>query len=342
MTIDPYSLVGVPASPYSRKLRAVFRYRRIPFHWIIQGSPEAAGLPTPKVSLIPQLMIKAENGELVARTDTTPIIRELEELVQNDRSVIPVDPALAFFDALIEDYGDEWLTKAMFHYRWAFQDDIKKATLVLPRLSGMQLPNETLEKAGEVFSSRQIGRLGVVGSNDVTGPLIEESYLRLLTILEEHLETNRFVMGQRPGASDFGLFGQLTQLAQFDPTCMAVCLQTAPRVYAYTDIVEDLSGLEPKDDQWFARDELPSTFHDLLNEIGRVHAPFLLGNHKALQEGLKQVDCLVDGRAWTQKPFPYQGKCLEWLRRDYRALEAGDREFVDKTLVGTGIEILFD
>ena len=341
MTVDPFSLVGVPASPYSRKLRAVLRYRRIPFIWINQGSPESMSLPTPKVSLLPQLIMKDENGKLVARTDTTPIIRELEEFIQNDRSVIPPDPALAFLDALIEDYGDEWLTKAMFHYRWAFQADIEKAASILPRIAGMQLPNEALKKAADVFSSRQIGRLGVVGSNEVTGPLIEESYHRLLTILEEHLKTNRFVMGGRPGTSDFGLFGQLTQLAQFDPTCMAVCLEIAPRVYAYTETVDDLSGLEPKDDQWFGRDELPSTFHELLSEIGRVHAPFLLGNQKALKEGLEQVDCLVDGRPWTQKPFPYQAKCLEWLRRDYRALDAADREFVDKTLSGTGVETLF-
>jgi glutathione S-transferase len=341
MTVDPFTIVGVPASPYSRKLRAVFRYRRIPFIWINQGSPESTSLPKPKVSLLPQVIMKPENGELVALTDTTPLIREFEGLVQNNRSVIPADPALAFLDALIEDYGDEWLTKAMFHYRWAFPADVEKAALVLPRFSGMQQPDEALEKAGKIFASRQIGRLGVVGSNDVTAPLIEESYHRLLTILEEHLKANRFVMGERPGTSDFSLFGQLTQLAHFDPTSMAVSLQIAPRVYAYTDLVDDLSGLEPTDDQWFGRDELPTTFHDLLTEIGRVHAPFLLGNQKALQENLDQVDCLVDGRPWTQKPFPYQGKCLEWLRRDYRALVPADREFVDKTLAGTGIEILF-
>ena len=36
-------------------------------------------------------------------------------------------------------------------------------------------------------------------------------------------------MGDRPGAADFALFGQLTQLAQFDPTAVAD-LENAPRV----------------------------------------------------------------------------------------------------------------
>ena len=63
--------------------------------------------------------------------DSSPIIRRLE-VEHAGRSVIPADPAMAFLDELIEDYADEWLTKAMFHYRWAYQDDIDKAAQILP------------------------------------------------------------------------------------------------------------------------------------------------------------------------------------------------------------------
>ena len=69
-----------------------------------------------------------------------------------------------------------------------------------------------------MFAERQVGRLGVVGSNEVTAPVIEDSYRRLLRLLDAHLTDSRFVLGGRPAASDFGLFGQLTQLAGFDPT----------------------------------------------------------------------------------------------------------------------------
>jgi glutathione S-transferase len=341
VTKHPFAIIGAAGSPYSRKLRAVFRYRQIPFVWLNQGSAEAAALPTPKVALLPRLIMDDSNGERVARTDTTPLIRELERLAPNDRSVIPNDPALAFLDELIEDYADEWLTKAMFHYRWAFAPDVEKASTILPLWFGMQQSNEALAQAGKIFSSRQIERLWVVGSNETTAPVIEDSYERLLTILENHLQQHPFVMGARPGTSDFGLFGQLTQLALFDPTPVAKTLDLAPRVVAYTDLVEDLSGLEPTADQWFDRDGLPSTFRDLLIEIGRVYAPFLLGNHEALSKGLEQVECEIDGRRWTQKPFTYQGKCLNWLRNDYAALSPSDREFVDKTLSGTGCQALF-
>ncbi len=341
MTAQPFPIVGAAGSPYSRKLRAVFRYRRIPFVWLNQGSAEAASLPSPKVSLLPRLIMNDPDGKPVARTDTTPLIRELERVVPNDRSVIPDDPALAFLDGLIEDYADEWLTKAMFHYRWAFAADVAKASTILPLWFGMQQSNEALALAAKTFSSRQIERLWVVGSNETTAPLIEDSYDRLLGILENHLQQYPFVMGGRPGTADFGLFGQLTQLALFDPTPSARTLDLAPRAIAYTDLVEDLSGLEPKPDQWFGRDQLPSTFHDLLNEIGRVYAPFLLGNHEALTKGLEQVDCEIDGRRWTQRPFSYQGKCLNWLRDDYATLSTSDRAFVDETLADTGCQRLF-
>lgn len=341
MSQSPLTIVGAVGSPYSRKLRGVLRYRRIPHVWVSQGSPEAEGLPRPAVELLPQLIMHDAHGERVARTDTSPLIRALEAQYSNGRSVIPADPVLALIDALIEDHADEWLTKAMFHYRWAHAPDVEKARTILPRWFGSQQPDAFLEKAGERFARRQIDRLWVVGSNETTAPIIEDSYRRLLECLEEHLRSNRFVLGDRPGTSDFGLYGQLTQLALFDPTPAALTLRVAPRVHAWTELMEDQSGLEPRDEQWLAADALPETLHALLREIGRVYPPFLLANARALREGLPRVECRIEGRDWVQKPFPYQAKCLAWLRRDYRALRPEDRLRVDDVLDGSGLEALF-
>ncbi len=336
----PLELVGAHGSPYSRKLRAVLRYRRIPFRWIIRNSREAKDIPAVPVALIPVLVFRGE-GEAPdsAMIDSTFQIRRLEAS-RPERSVIPLDPALAFLDALVEDYADEWLTKCMFHYRWAFEADIAKASQVLPRWSDVTVPNEAVEGLAEVFAERQIGRLGVVGSNETTGPLIEDSYRRLLTALEAHFGAQPFILGARPGAADFGLFGQLTQLMWFDPTPTAVA-QDFPRVLAWMDLIEDLSGVEPEQGGWLSRDAVAGALQALLSEIGRVYPPFLLGNAAALESGAAQVDCVIDGRKWVQKPFPYQGKCLGWLREQHAALAGDDRSFVDATLSGTGCEALF-
>ena len=60
--MKPLTLVGGYGSPYSRKMRAVLRYRRIPFRWIMRGSVEDVGIPPVPVALIPVLVLPASNG----------------------------------------------------------------------------------------------------------------------------------------------------------------------------------------------------------------------------------------------------------------------------------------
>jgi hypothetical protein len=79
----------------------------------------------------------------------------------------------------------------------------------------------------------------------------------------------------------------------------------------------------------------------LLREIGRVYAPFLLGNAAAVEKGDERVECEIDGQPWVQDPFPYQAKCLRWLRAQYAALPESARKTVDRALAGTGCEALF-
>jgi glutathione S-transferase len=344
MAKDGLKLVGAYGSPYSRKMRAVLRYRRIPFRWLLRASPDASEVPPVPVALIPVLVLPGEDGAVpTAMVDSTFQITRLEQM-QSARSIVPADPALAFLDALIEDYADEWLTKAMFHYRWAYAADAAKASHVLPLDVRFDLDPRQHEIAARAFAERQIGRLAVVGSNATTRDVIESSYRRLLEILAAYLTHTPFLLGKRPGRGDFGLFGQLTQLVQFDPTPSAVAAEVAPRVIAWVNRVEDLAWLDVDDEAggWASRDPIPDTLRALLREIGRVYAPFLLANAAALDAGAAQVTCAIDGARWEQKPFPYQAKCLRWLREGRAALAAGDRAWVDGVLAGTGCEMLFD
>jgi hypothetical protein len=160
----------------------------------------------------------------------------------------------------------------------------------------------------------------------------------LLRLLDAHLTEHRFVMGERPGVADFALYGQLTQLVGFDPTPAAIALEVAPRVVAWVDVVEDLSGLEPDDRDWLERGAISPGLCALLAEAGRVYVPFLLANAAVLDRGDETVECVIDGRPWRQSPFPYQRKCLAWLRQSYAALAEADRKWVATALDGTGWE----
>ena len=243
---DLLPIRGVPGSPYTRKMLAILRCRRIPYRFL-QSEADAAGLPEPKVGLIPILYFDGEDGQPAAEVDSTPIIRRLEDEYPG-RSVIPTDPVAAFLNYLLEDYGDEWLTKAMFHYRWYYDADIDMAGSVLPFYRGVCISDDQWAQMKQQFSERQISRLYVVGSNDTTAPVIEGSYKRFLAGLNEHLKSLPFIMGQRPGSADFACYGQLTQLVQFDPTPSAVAAADFPRVHAWVSKMEDLSGLEMADD----------------------------------------------------------------------------------------------
>ena len=79
----------------------------------------------------------------MAEVDSTPIIRRLEAEYPG-RSVIPDDPAIAFINYLLEDYGDEWLPKAMFHYRWYYAADIDMAGSVLPLYADVTQSDERM------------------------------------------------------------------------------------------------------------------------------------------------------------------------------------------------------
>ena len=131
----PLEMMGAPGSPYTRKMRAVLRYRGIPFVFFQQNSPEALKRPTPRVPLLPTFYLPGEGGDVVPTTDSTPLIRRFEREFEG-RSVIPPDPALAFLDELLEDFADEWLTKCMFHYRWYREADATKARLIPPDTVG--------------------------------------------------------------------------------------------------------------------------------------------------------------------------------------------------------------
>ena len=338
----PAWLVGVGGSPYTRKLRAILRFRRIPYRFVVSGSKEAAALPERPLPLLPYLVLPGPEGEpSTVLSDTTPIVDHLEARVTS-RPVRPADPALRLLDLLLEDYGDEWLSKCMFHYRWAHAADTKKASSYIPYGANLQLSPEQGQKFEKGFADRQISRIGVVGSNATTGPIIEACWRRWLQLFDRHIQEQPYLLGARPGAGDFACYGQMTQLVITDPTPGAVALDESPRAYAWTERLEDESGLNVGDADWLDVSNPPATLLELLKEVGRAYVPFMLGNAAAVAAGGDRVECEVAGKPWVQEPFVYQAKCLRWLREAYVALPDEAKSKVNRVLAGSGCEPLFN
>jgi len=277
---------------------------------------------------------------LKATTDTTPIIRRFENEYA-DRKLLPEDPALSFINYLLEDFGDEWVTKYMMHYRWYFDKDADNASTILPLSDlAVNMPNEILKDAKKYVHDRQTGRLWVVGSNDTTADLIDASYKRFLKLMDDHLSISKFLFGEKPSSADFAIYGQLTQLIGFDPTSRKIAYENSLRLVSWLDVMADLSGHDVDNSQWTSLEDSPDSLKAIMKEFGRVYVPALLENAKAIMEGQDTWETEIDGSIWKQKAFPYQAKCLKWIKEEFNSLSEDDQSRVREFLDGTGCEVI--
>jgi glutathione S-transferase len=222
---DNYRIIGAEMSPYSVKVRSYFRYKAIPHQWVLRSAASQAEFEKyARMPIIP-LVVTPEGTGI---QDSTPIIEAMEKLYP-EPSIHPDDPVAGFVSALIEEFGDEWGNKWMFHYRWARDvDQISSAG----RLARMRAPNAS-EQEHEVLAgkirTRMVDRVWFVGSNPVTAPQIEASFLDMLALLDHHLSTRPYLFGGRPAFGDFGLWGQIYEMWT-DPTAGALIGGGAPHV----------------------------------------------------------------------------------------------------------------
>ena len=335
---------GATPSPYTQKMISILRYRHIAYE-VFMGDVSGRlsrleGIEPPKPILLPTLLLEDESGKLKATTDTTPIIRRLENEYPN-RKLLPEDPALSFINYLLEDFGDEWVTKYMFHYRWYFEEDSDNASTVLPLVDlAVNMPDEILKDAKKYVYDRQAGRLWVVGSNDTTADLIDASYKRFLKLMDDHLSSSKFLFGEKPSSADFAIYGQLTQLIDFEPTSRKIAYDTSLRLVAWQDVMADLSGHDVENSSWTPLEESPNSLKEIMKEFGRMYVPALVANENAIIKGEKTWETEIDGSVWKQRAFPYQAKCLMWIKEEFKALNENDQSRVRTFLDGTGCEIL--
>ena len=323
---NPYRIFGNELSPYSVKVRSYFRYKQLPYEWIIRNpSVEEEFTRYAKLPLVP-LVVTPEGQGL---QDSTPIIEHFEAL-HPEPSIHPPDPALAFLSALIEEYGDEWGNKPMFHYRWFYEPDQESAGERLARSMMPGLAQADLPNGIAMIKSRMIPRLSFVGSSAETKDQIEGSYKRQLAILERHLATRTYLFGERPALADFGLYAQLYQCST-DPTPAALMRASAPHVVKW---IQEMLGprAEGEFESWAT---LAPTLQPLLrDEVAAVFFPWSTANAKAIAAGDKQFTVTLGGKPFTQEAQKYHAKSLAALKARYAAVT--DKSALDPILKETG------
>jgi glutathione S-transferase len=305
---EVYRIFGSEMSPYSVKVRSYFRFKGIPHRWVPR-SPTSDGdyKRFAKLPIVPTVATPDDEGQ----QDSTPILERAEALFP-EPSMHPADPALGFLSALVEEFGDEWGNKLMFHHRWYADVDQAASAQTLARLS---LPNGTAEEVAErtrMVRERMTGRGHFVGSSDANAPLITGYYLELLDILEAHLQDRKYLFGARPSFGDFGLSAQLYECS-VDPTCGGMIRARGPAVLDWCHRM-----LEPRVDGAFETwDSLKPTLMPLLAYVGRYFLPWSTANAAALAAGEAEFSVDLAGQAYVQPPQKYHAKSLAALKARY-------------------------
>lgn len=328
----PYEIYGALGSPYSLKVRAALRAKRLTHTWTgMTANDRVRVMPNVKPQVIP--VIRTPEGKWT--NDSTPFLLGLEH---EGRALVPEDPKLRFVCLLIEDMADEWFMKAMFHYRWTFPDD---AEWCANWLMFDSLPNdgrERVETQAASIRARQISRMALVGCTPQTASIIEASWKRTCRALEAMATgRTRFLFGDRISLADIALYGQL-KVMSVDPTPMNWLRSETPYLYRWLDLADDASGI---DGNWLSPDEAIASepVASLLSQAGDTYLPFLKANSDALHAGAETFDLTLEGQHFEQGVFKYQAKCLDTLRGNWNALAADDKAPV-RTLIGEGAGIL--
>jgi glutathione S-transferase len=323
---DSYRIYGAELSPYSVKVRSYFRYKGIAHEWIVRSADRMEEYQRyAKLPLIPLVVTPDEQG----LQDSTPILETMEERFP-EPSMHPRDPALAFLSALIEEFGDEWGNKWMFHYRWARPVDQDSAAL---RLAATIVPDAGEEQQGEIaaqIKSRMVDRVWFVGSNETNAPQIESSFREFVALLDAHLANRPYLFGARPALADFGLWGQIYN-AWTDPTCREIVESTGGRVVPWLERM-----LEPAAQGGFeAWDTLHATLLPILGDhVGALFLPWSAANARAIASGEEEFTVELRTGSWTQKPQKYHARSLAALRNRYAAV--ADKSALDPILSETG------
>lgn len=302
----PYRLYGAELSPYSQKVRAYLAYKGVPFEWLLRSQKRQEEFA--RYAKLPLIPVLVDSGENVLQ-DSTPIIEALEA----EAPALAIDDAgVAFLSALLEDYADEWLNKAMFHYRWSYGPDQESAAkrIVDGMFEDEAPPNRDAIEAA--VRERMVGRLKHVGSNPDTAPAIEASLGRLLDLLNVHLDGRDFLLGAKLSLADLGVAAQLEQLLS-DPTPGALIRERAPRVAAW---VARAMAAPSGGGSYESLDALAPTLAPLLrDELAATYLPWMAANAEAVAADANNVELDLAGKPFRQAPQRYAAKAYAEIRR---------------------------
>ena len=224
-------LYGTRLSPYVEKVVRALHLKGLAYELVEVKRPGDLRKWNPVTAKMPALEI---DGEHVY--DSTFILRRLEEL-QPEPALFSADATTAARERLLEDWADESLYWLRMSILWS---DPKAAASAV--LGAMPIPGLLKPVVGAVMTRQFLATIRSQG----TGRLPREVLLRELALrlgdLAQLLGEGPYLFGERPGAADLAVFGQLHFQVVAPPPEFDKALDEHPGLRAWKERVDRVTA----------------------------------------------------------------------------------------------------
>ena len=357
----PYTLYGLPASLYTGKVRAYMRRNHINF---IEKTPRSERFNSVIRKTIGRWIIpvlETPDGEFIQ--DGSKILDYFESKGCSANSIFPTDPRLKVIAHLFELFGGEGLLRQAMHYRWNFDDTnlsfIKSAFAeALPDTLG----STEWEELFKMSSGRMRQAAVYFGVTPEIFPTIEESYVEILSLLNDHFGNWPYLLGGFPTAGDYGLFNPLYAHLGRDPKPLHIMQTIAPNVFRWTERMnapEDCNATfsQVAKDELFADFSLPDTLKALLRFVSTEYLQELTAHTKFANTWLNEnpiqthdpksriigfTEFKWRGHTIKTAVMTYRFFLLQRLHDTFDAMEKSHQSNVRELLSETKLESILD
>ncbi len=214
MSERTYTLYTMDNSPYSDKIRALLRYKRVPFVELSETiETRFTVLQTRTGKTMVPVVITPDDE---AMNDSTTIAAALEAKHPSPATRWP-DRAIDTLAMLLEDYADEWLVRIMLTSRWYHAADAAQNAAIIANGMTHALYGVDLQRAAREFPPGIISTVPKMGATPENADGWYAMVPRVLTAMTSVLAKSEYLTGSSPHHADFAFYGMLNQIRR-DPT----------------------------------------------------------------------------------------------------------------------------
>jgi len=306
-----YTLYVMSNSPYSDKIRMYLRTKRLPFVEVrenLRNREQVLQARTGK-TMVPVVITPDDQ----ALNDSTHITRTLER-AHPSPALRPADPGRRGLDALLEDYADEWVVRAMLASRWWHEADAEQNRVIIAADMTCGAPEVDVAVARDMFPRGITATLPPMGATREALPFLLEDLRGLCHDLDTLFQGYRCLGGAEPTVADLAFYGQLNQIRR-DPT--GGKLVGDPALAHLQRWFRDVERRADGEDAEHGGTEAPDgdALAPLCRRIAGTYLRFAVANARALEEAPKgplEVE-LAAGFTFQAARAGYNRKCLQAL-----------------------------